>query len=844
MKIRVLILALTVLTLALILPRAVYSEEPETGVARVSLINGDVSTMRGDSGDWVATGVNAPLVRGDKVSTGARSRAEIELDSSNVLRIDQRTEAKLADLSRTHIQIQVAQGTVSFTVFKGTEAEVEIDTPNVAVHPLGEGHYRIQVNTSAETEVTVRNGQAEVSTPQGNTTIEKGDLIQIRGTDNPEYQIVKAPGRDEWDNWNRERDHDIADARSWGYTNRNYTGAHDLDRYGRWVHAPEYGWVWSPEEGPDWVPYRDGRWVWEPYWGWTWASYEPWGWAPYHYGRWFYSGDSWCWWPGFVTASFVPVWSPGWVTFVGFGFGRHFSSGFGFGFGFGSLGWFPVGPCDPFFPWFGFGNSFNVVNVTNITNIHNITNVTNSAVVQPLAGPGTLPGGSNAQAAMSNIHVRRAVTTVSPEQFAKGVVPRNAQTMSPQQFRQAQMVTGRLPVVPTHESLRTVNRPVNQASLPARANGGEHFFTNRQPPAGPASFKEQAAQVRQMVQTHNPMAAATHTQAEGRGPLNSSQSAGATSRTNVAAPPAQLQRMPVATPRASNSTAGSQSPASSWRRFGDGSSRPAARPSSRGETSLGRTPAWTPRESGGARPEPSPAAGPSGDRNARRFSPAPGAERQSTPARSAGENRGAVATPSSMSTPRRAPSGGTEGEGRFRHFTPQSRPAPSERGFSPSAPRSEGSRGEERDWNRFAPRPEATPRWGGGAVSPRSNDRPPLELHRPIVTERSSRGSEGGWNRGGGWGGGNPGPSRGDWGGGGGNRGFSSGGSGGGGGGNRGFSSGGSGGGGGGGNRGFSSGGSSGGGGGGGNRGYSSGGSGGGHNSSSSSQSSGQHSRR
>ena len=375
------------------------------------------------------------------------------------------------------------------------------------------------------------------------------------------------------------------------------------------------------------------------------------------------------------------------------------------------------------------------------------------------------------------------------------------------------MVTGRLPVVPTHESLRTVNRPVNQASLPARANGGEHFFTNRQPPAGPASFKEQAAQVRQMVQTHNPMAAATHTQAEGRGPLNSSQSAGATSRTNVAAPPAQQQRMPVATPRASNSTAGSPGPASSWRRFGDGSSRPAARPSSRGETSLGRTPAWTPRESGGARPEPSPAAGPSGDRNARRFSPAPGAERQSTPARSAGENRGAVATPSSMSTPRRAPSGGTEGEGGFRHFTPQSRPAPSERGFSPSAPRSEGSRGEGPGWNRFAPRPEATPRWGGGAVSPRSNDRPPLELHRPIVTERSPRGSEGGWNRGGGWGGGNPGPSRGDWGGGGG--------------GNRGFSSGGSGGGGGGGNRGFSS-----------------GGSGGGHNSSSSSQSSGQHSRR
>src|SRR6266700_4082860 len=247
---------------------------------------------------YLVLAISILVVRGDSVSTGERSRAELELDYANILRLDQRTEAKIADLTRTHIQIQVAQGLVNYTVLKGTEADVEIDTPNMAVHPRGEGVYRIQVDSSSQTEVTVRNGEAEVTTPQGSTRVKKNEMVTVRGTDNPEYQVAAASGRDEWDQWNKQRDHDIRDAQSWAHTNRYYTGAQDLDHYGHWVNAPGYGDVWEPYAGEDWVPYRDGRWVWEPYYGWTWVSYEPWGWAPHHYGRWFYYNDAWAWWPG------------------------------------------------------------------------------------------------------------------------------------------------------------------------------------------------------------------------------------------------------------------------------------------------------------------------------------------------------------------------------------------------------------------------------------------------------------------------------------------------------------------------------------------------------------------
>src|SRR5579863_7155182 len=269
---------------------------PEPGVARVSLLDGSVSTQRAGSSDWLAATPNAIVGRGDSLSTGERSRAEIELDYANVLRLDERTQANIADLTRDRIQLQVAGGQVAYTVFQGSQSDVEIDTPNMAIHPSGEGVYRIQVTSPTETALIVRSGQAEVSSPQGSTDVKQGEMIQVRGSDNPEYQIVAAPGGDKWDEWNQQRDREIYNAQSWSHTNRHYTGTEDLDRYGHWKNEPGYGEVWSPsQQGGDWAPYRDGRWVWDPDYGWTWVSDEPWGWAPYRYGRWLYDDDSWDW---------------------------------------------------------------------------------------------------------------------------------------------------------------------------------------------------------------------------------------------------------------------------------------------------------------------------------------------------------------------------------------------------------------------------------------------------------------------------------------------------------------------------------------------------------------------
>ena len=74
--------------------------EPSSSVARISLMHGDVSTQRGDSGDWATAALNQPMVSSDKISTGVNSRAEVQLDSANILRLGDNTLASIAGLSR------------------------------------------------------------------------------------------------------------------------------------------------------------------------------------------------------------------------------------------------------------------------------------------------------------------------------------------------------------------------------------------------------------------------------------------------------------------------------------------------------------------------------------------------------------------------------------------------------------------------------------------------------------------------------------------------------------------------------------------------------------------------
>jgi len=465
----------------------------DSAAGRVSFIHGDLSTQHSDSSEWVAATINTPIVYGDRISTGKRSRAEIQLDHANVLRLADESTANVVNLSRTQIQLQVGQGLVNYDVLRNSEANVEIDTPNVAIHPqMNEGSYRITVNSDGETIVDVRMGSAEISTPQGSTRVDRDQRITIQGNaENAQYNISSAYRKDDWDKWNDDRDRIIERASSWRHTDPYYTGTHDLDDYGHWRDVPDYGSVWFPENGPDWAPYRDGRWVYEPYYGWTWVSYEPWGWAPYHYGRWFVYGGSWGWWPGPVYVGYRPIWAPAYVSFFGFGGGGwSVGVGVGFGGGFGNIGWLPCGPGDRFYPWYGRDRDrVNVVNITNITNVTNIHN--NYGGYAPLReGP---HGYSNVQRAFSDPHVRSGISSMGAHDFGRASVPAHQQSVDPRALRQASVITSGHPVAPSHESFRPSDRQVNPAAIPNRASTNQRFFSTARPSVSPQGQSGQGA---------------------------------------------------------------------------------------------------------------------------------------------------------------------------------------------------------------------------------------------------------------------------------------------------------------------------------------------------------------
>jgi hypothetical protein len=432
-------------------PQGPAEEEPAgpgRGVARISIINGEVSVRRGNSGEVTAAAVNAPLLSGDTLLTGSNARAELQFDASSMVRIAANSEVRMGDLQYHHNQIQVALGLITFTVLRNSDTQNEIDLPSVAVHPTRPGAYRILVREDGTAEITVRGGEAEIANPKGSQKLEAGQTMVVRGsTEDPEFQVAQAIQQDEWDRWNGQRDQQLLRATSTRYVNPDINGAEDLDQYGRWVDDGSYGRVWVPQVESGWAPYSQGRWGWADDYGWSWTSYDPWGWAPYHYGRWYHSGFGWAWWPGAYSGPCY--WSPALVGFFGFG-GR-----VGFGFGFGSVGWVPLAPFEPFHRWWGggfrggYGGGFGGYRNTTIVNNVNIYNT------------------------YRNARVNGGVMGVNAANFGRG--GGRFTPVSGSQLSSAGMVRGMLPVTPDRSSLRMADRSVNMSNF--RQSNNTRFFS-------------------------------------------------------------------------------------------------------------------------------------------------------------------------------------------------------------------------------------------------------------------------------------------------------------------------------------------------------------------------------
>lgn len=450
---------------------AAWSWAAAPQVARVSLVEGQVSLLRSGAAAWGQALLNTPLVAGDEVYTAPGARAEIEFDYAHRGWLAGGSDLVIADYAGQQLTLQLKSGTMSFASLPDSDLQTEIDLPDAGVRPLGSGQWRVDVVDAAHASVTVDDGSAQVFTPQGSVEAQAGQQVQIAGSaGNAQYRTVTAPAEDAWDQWVTSREQRVQEAADYRdhQVSTNISGAEDLDAYGHWVYVPGYGQCWSPYAA-GFRPYFDGQWVWTPYFGWSWVSYEPWGWAPFHYGRWFWrAGMGWAWWPGGFGAP--AIWAPAYVSFFVGG------PAWGVGFARPAIGWVALAPGESYV---GYSQTRWLRRGAPVTQIYR------PGAAAPMVRP----------AGLLNAHAPGGVVAISQSQFAGGAVNRLGRAVPVSRIRTVAAVHGTAPINPVAGHLGLARAAV----AAPRAIATRRVFTRG--PAAPAPPRAGLPNVRQDIRS-------------------------------------------------------------------------------------------------------------------------------------------------------------------------------------------------------------------------------------------------------------------------------------------------------------------------------------------------------
>ncbi len=476
-SIRLLIVAFCLFALAGV---SVLWGDPPNRVGRLNYISGTVSYHPESVEDWAPATLNYPLTIGDTLWTDKDGQADIHVTSA-AIRLSSNTDISFLNLNDQTVQIRLSTGSLNIRLRAlGPNEELEVDTPDASLSLLRAGTYRIDVQQNGDTTATARSGEIEVTAGSSVFPLPQQQTATITGTDSPTYQVASAPPLDDWDLWCQARDQKEDHIASAQYVPADQVdGVEDLDQNGTWSVDPDLGPVWAPTvTAAGWAPYHFGHWVWVDPWGWTWIDDAPWGFAPFHYGRWAFRGNAWVWVPGAHIGR--AAYSPALVTFVGGSGWRPDQAP-----GERSVGWFPLGPHEPYVAPYRTNRSlqhnidvehFNYVN-RNVPGA--MTVVPNDAFVrgQPTSQTALrAPNGVFAQAP-----VRGAVAPLAPqkESLLGGFGPASHSAAKPPASVTSRPVVARL--TPAPQAVPFASRQQSLSAHPGQPLGAGTAANVRQP---------------------------------------------------------------------------------------------------------------------------------------------------------------------------------------------------------------------------------------------------------------------------------------------------------------------------------------------------------------------------
>ena len=207
------------LMLAFILTFPFVTFADDLGLARLSMIEGNVQVLIQDTTDWTEATINLPLNERDRIWVAEDGKAELQIQGGVSTRADANTALDILTITADTAQFYLDRGHVYINDRRGGIKTVQVDTPQSSIRSYDNSIMMIDVTEDGVIEVSVLKGFAYAESRAGATRVSAGNTLTIRGEDNADLAPVSSP--DEWERWNMDRDRRLT---AWGESSRYLPG--------------------------------------------------------------------------------------------------------------------------------------------------------------------------------------------------------------------------------------------------------------------------------------------------------------------------------------------------------------------------------------------------------------------------------------------------------------------------------------------------------------------------------------------------------------------------------------------------------------------------------------------
>lgn len=273
---------------------------------RLSDVHGSVQVYRGDLLAFPQAYINMPIVEGMRIVTGNSGRAEIQFTDGSVARLAPNSSLLVSSLGGANDGILTARlralTGLTYYEFNTQGNQYSLAIGQESVIPSGNAVIRVDMDNLPYQLADMQGGLQLLNGNNFIVSLQSGQTVNFNPSDPEMYQLSDSVPPNSWDQWNANRDADLAQLASASSQSESSDNSawNELNAYGDWYSVPGYGEGWAPSGvSSSWDPYGYGWWGYYPSWGYTWISGYPWGWWPYHCGYWnWFTGPGWMWFPG------------------------------------------------------------------------------------------------------------------------------------------------------------------------------------------------------------------------------------------------------------------------------------------------------------------------------------------------------------------------------------------------------------------------------------------------------------------------------------------------------------------------------------------------------------------